>query len=351
MGQTIRDEFDYAQEFVNQFGNKDRQRLRNREDQDMTEEKWKADGDAAAAVNAMKTQDGQMEYEFDFNPAGQDKAEEEEPDFSKMSKAEKDKYEAKQKEQDEINATLPVMVEEKTTVWGKRIENLREKWRSSTVFRTVRKKKREIEMSDNPLIERVRDVQYDVEDQLEDWKEVYETSQHPVVYKLREAEDTILGETDIGWAVGELQRQDPGFDQNLFLEDMEEYMIPVVINAFLAPNIPMLKVCCEGSAARLIWQSNKERVTAGHAWDPRILDVDHIDMQKVIVVHNIPYVHLTFSCQQVNCVRDKKGEVVEGSETELKRVFYQWIMRRDFENPDFDWKIAEFHFHKVDFLA
>lgn len=243
------------------------------------------------------------------------------------------------------------MVEEQTTVWDQRFERLKEKWRSSTLFRGVRKKKRELELSENPVIENIRDVKYDIEDQLEDWKEVYETSQHPVIYKLREAEDKILGETDIGWAVGELQRQDPGFDQNLFLEDMEEYMIPVVINAFLRPNIPMLKIVCEGSAARLAWQSNKERVTAGHTWDSRILDVDHIDMQKVIVVNNIPYVHLTFSCQHVHCIKNEEGEIVEGRETELKRVFYQWIMRRDFENPDFDWKIAEFHFHKVDFLA
>ena len=42
-------------------------------------------------------------------------------------------------------------------------------------------------------------------------------------------QDKALGETEIGWAIGEIQKVDPAFDINLFLEDMEEYMIPVVV--------------------------------------------------------------------------------------------------------------------------
>lgn len=36
-------------------------------------------------------------------------------------------------------------------------------------------------------------------------------------------------------------RIDGGFDVNLFLEDMEEYMIPAVITAFLTPTMSILK--------------------------------------------------------------------------------------------------------------
>merc|ERR1719273_2791330 len=101
LSQTIKDEFEYAQEYLNKFGNPDMQRLRNRDDITATEEKWKEGSKAAESVNAMQPKEGQMEYEFDFKQDGEKKAEEEEEvDFTKLSPEEKKIYEAKQKEQE-----------------------------------------------------------------------------------------------------------------------------------------------------------------------------------------------------------------------------------------------------------
>ena len=40
-----------------------------------------------------------------------------------------------------------------------------------------------------------------------------------------------------------------------------------------------------------------------------------------------PLVCLNFSCQIVNCVRNQKGEVVEGSEDDIQAVHYLWAMQ------------------------
>jgi hypothetical protein len=43
-------------------------------------------------------------------------------------------------------------------------------------------------------------------------------------------------------------------------------------------------------------------------------------------------------CQHVHCIKNKKGEITEGSEAEIKNVFYVWKVRREMENTeDFDW--------------
>ena len=44
-------------------------------------------------------------------------------------------------------------------------------------------------------------------------------------------------------------------------------------------------------------------------------------------LENEPLVVLTFSCQQINCVRDKSGAVVEGAEDDIQSVHYLWAMQ------------------------
>lgn len=64
-------------------------------------------------------------------------------------------------------------------------------------------------------------------------RETFETSQHPMIWKMRDASDVIFSETETGHALGELRKIDPSFDVMDLVQDVEEYMIPVVINSRL----------------------------------------------------------------------------------------------------------------------
>ena len=148
----------------------------------------------------------------------------------------------------------------------------------------------------------------------------------------------------------------------------------------------MLKQCSEGLAANAIWRSLRERDAKGERYDDTILDISHVELRKAVMVKDTPVVELTFMVQQINCVRrtakpgqpnqqqqqqqaekagggvvgeagaggeagpvlDENGEqVVSGSPSDIAQHFYVWIMRRDFENPDFDWKIMEMQSQQV----
>jgi hypothetical protein len=41
-------------------------------------------------------------------------------------------------------------------------------------------------------------------------------------------------------------------------------------------------------------------------------------------MQDIPYITMSFVCQHVHCIKNKKGEITEGSESEIKNVFYVW---------------------------
>ena len=48
---------------------------------------------------------------------------------------------------------------------------------------------------------------------------------------------------------------------------------------------------------------------------------------QTLTLDNAPMIVLQFSCQQINCVRNKDGEIVEGAEDDIQSVHYLWAMQ------------------------
>ena len=61
-----------------------------------------------------------------------------------------------------------------------------------------------------------------------------------------------------------------------------------------------------------------------------------------------PIILLHFMCQQINCVRKKKGgEIVEGSEDDIRANSYVAAFQREYdeEKGELNWKIVDFRFN------
>eukprot|EP00457_Paulinella_chromatophora_P004234 gb/GEZN01004244.1/.p1 GENE.gb/GEZN01004244.1/~~gb/GEZN01004244.1/.p1 ORF type:complete len:604 (+),score=149.72 gb/GEZN01004244.1/:162-1814(+) len=229
------------------------------------------------------------------------------------------------------------------TMWDKRINRLGEKFRSLRPLREWRTIKRKVSQSDNIVTKKAREAK----EMVEDFKDIYETSQHPLVWKARDLQDTVMGESEMGWALGELIRQDEHFSIAEFQEEMEEYMIPLVTEAYLKGDELLLYSVCEKAAQHTVHASCKGRQTSGDIWDPRIFDIDQVQVEAATVEGDIPIISISYMVQQVNCVKNKEGKVISGHETNIKSVYYKWDVRRDFENPDFDWKLCKFETQEV----
>ena len=273
-----------------------------------------------------------------------------------------------------------------STVWDRRMERMRASFQSSAPFLEFRKARRTLIHSQNPILRPIQSVASTITDTLDDLKLTWETSQHPMLFRVRDVTDRVIGETEMGFALGEIMKLDPSFDLLSFQQEMEEYQIPVVITAYLrgSPSDQrMLAQACEGPAATLMRASFHERLAQGEEWDHRILDISNVELQKAVMVKDLPVLLLAFMVQQVNCVRKVKGfvaakapkagdgaaagagekkaggeagkqgevsvkrydsegrEIVSGFESDISSVYYHWVLRRDFENPDFDWKLIE----------
>jgi len=129
-------------------------------------------------------------------------------------------------------------------------------------------------------------------------------------------------------------------------------MVPIVIRAWMQGDLKVLQAATEGPAWAKMSSSVKVRQSEKAYWDPRILDIHRIDVDRAVVLNDTAYVLVTFQCQHVDCTYDLATKQVKtGSKNRLKTVHYQWVIRRDLESEDFDWIISEFVDYQLHLLA
>jgi len=242
-----------------------------------------------------------------------------------------------------------VTLVETETVWDKRINKLKEMFRMKTLLRKTGLHEKAAE---SKVVHKLHEKYMTVKDKIEDLRETYDTSQHPMIEQLRTMQDKLLGETPTGYALGELMKIDPDFNLPEFVQELEEYLIPMIIKGYLRGDKTLLYNCVEDQAEMKINQSLRLRENQKEVWDDRILDVSHIEVAEARMINDVPHLHVTFVVQQVNCIRDARtGEIVRGNEAAVVNEVYSWLMRRDFEGEDFDWKIAYWEHYTIQELT
>ena len=60
--------------------------------------------------------------------------------------------------------------------------------------------------------------------------------------------------------------------------------------------------------------------------DPTILDTSEVELVDIKFLEEDPVVVVQFTCQQINCSRDKFGNVVDGRSDDVQRVYYYWAL-------------------------
>lgn len=161
----------------------------------------------------------------------------------------------------------------------------------------------------------------------EDMRERWETSDSPMVHRIQDFQDSLFTETEQGEAYRLIRQRDPMFNMSDFMAEVRRD-IPKVLGAYLKGDVDALKETniSKEMLERLSGQMNLWK-HEGQFVDPRILDLSEVELMEVRMMENEPLVVLTFSCQQINCVRDKSGAIVEGGEDDIQSVHYLWAMQ------------------------
>lgn len=74
-----------------------------------------------------------------------------------------------------------------------------------------------------------------------------------------------------------------------------------------------------------------------------MLDIENLDLAMGKMMEQGPVLIITFTSQQILCLRDKSGKVVEGDPDKVLRVNYVWALSRDATifDPKAAWRLLD----------
>merc|ERR1712194_854368 len=140
--------------------------------------------------------------------------------------------------------------------------------------------------------------------------------------KAADAGDWTFGENDQSNTVYEIKERDPDFSIQEFLGEVRQVIVPEVLAAYLAGDMKTIEARCQGQSYQAMFASCQERKAQGFTFDPTIVRISEIDLSGARVLEKGPTIVVTFNVQQIHCVRDKTGAVMDGAEDDIRRVLY-----------------------------
>uniref|UniRef100_A0A1B6I0C0 Mitochondrial import inner membrane translocase subunit TIM44 n=2 Tax=Homalodisca liturata TaxID=320908 RepID=A0A1B6I0C0_9HEMI len=183
-----------------------------------------------------------------------------------------------------------------------------------------------------------------------DWKIKYDESDNPVIRATRLFTDKVsdvmgglFQKTELSETLTEICKLDPNFDKVQFLRECESDIIPNILESMIRGDLEILKSWCHDGPYNLLSTPIKQAQQLGYRFSSKVLDIDNVDITMGKVMDQGPILVITFTSQQILCVKDAKGTVVEGDPEKVLRVNYVWVLCRDKTelNPKAAWRLLD----------
>jgi import inner membrane translocase subunit TIM44 len=183
-------------------------------------------------------------------------------------------------------------------------------------------------------------------------KQRYDESNNVFVFFMREFTGGITGrlsslfsETETAKALKEISLRDPKFSQEQFMKEAHEYLIPEILDAILAGDLPTLRTWASEATFNLLKATFEAQLKAGQRMEGRVVDLRHIELVTAKMLDDTPVLVLTFTTQQISYVRDANGVIVEGREDAIENVNYVMALAKEEasqpQSPTKGWRLLE----------
>lgn len=254
--------------------------------------------------------------------------------------------EMEEEEEEEAYAgpTALVHVKEAQSAW----EAMRSRLGESPVIQEILKGSRRATraIGETPVGQKAADAAGNVKDRIDDAREVWETSQNPLVVYASGAWENLTGETEEGLAIADFRKLDPGFVKEEWCAEVKAELAPVLVKAHLTGDTRTLKKWMGEACYNKLAADIRARKADGLVLDDNILDLDENDCVIRFLESGGPIVVNVYTVQQIHCVRNKKGEVVDGSESDVRAKFYSMAFQQSYNEDEgiAEWKVVDYEF-------
>ncbi|CEJ83072.1 Putative Mitochondrial import inner membrane translocase subunit tim44 [[Torrubiella] hemipterigena] len=179
----------------------------------------------------------------------------------------------------------------------------------------------------------------------------YEESENPLISTARSITDRIGGffaENETAQVIKRFRSMDPAFQVEPFLQELREYMLPEVLDAYVKGDTETLKLWLSAAQFSVYEALTKQYLQAGMKSDGRILDIRNVDILRARILDpgEVPVFIITCRTQEVHVYRNaKSGELAAGMEDKVQLVTYAIGITRvpeDVNNPETrGWRLIE----------
>lgn len=182
-------------------------------------------------------------------------------------------------------------------------------------------------------------------------KSAYNESENPLVSTARSISDRVAGffaENETAMVIKKFREMDPSFQMEPFLQEMREYILPEVLDAYVKGDLETLRLWLSAAQFSVYEALTKQYTTAGLKSDGRILDIRHVEIlsARMLDPGDVPVFILTCRTQEVHVYRKlKTNELAAGMEDRVQLVTYAIGVTRvpeDVNNPETrGWRMIE----------
>ncbi|KAI0485243.1 hypothetical protein GGR56DRAFT_617376 [Xylariaceae sp. FL0804] len=182
-------------------------------------------------------------------------------------------------------------------------------------------------------------------------KDVYNESENPFISTARSVTDKVFGffaENESAMVIKKFRSMDPSFQVEPFLQELREYILPEVLDAYVKGDTETLKLWLSAAQYSVYEALTKQYLQAGMKSDGRILDIRAVDIMKARMLEpgEIPVFIITCRTQEVHVYRNAKtNELAAGMEDKVQLVTYAIGITRtpdDVNNPETrGWRLIE----------
>lgn len=179
----------------------------------------------------------------------------------------------------------------------------------------------------------------------------YEESENPLISTARSITDRIGGwfaENETAMVVKKFREMDPSFQNEAFLQELREYILPEVLDAYVKGDTETLKLWLSAAQYSVYEALTKQYLQAGMKSDGRILDIRNVDILRARMLEpgDVPVFIITCRTQEVHVYRNAKtNELAAGMEDKVQLVTYAIGVTRvaeDVNNPETrGWRLIE----------
>ncbi|KAI5462892.1 hypothetical protein BGZ63DRAFT_412620 [Mariannaea sp. PMI_226] len=182
-------------------------------------------------------------------------------------------------------------------------------------------------------------------------REKYDESENPLVSTARSITDRIGGffaENETAMVIKKFRAMDPAFQVEAFLQELREYILPEVLDAYVKGDTETLKLWLSAAQYSVYEALTKQYLQAGMKSDGRILDIRHVDILRARILDpgEVPVFIITCRTQEVHVYRNAKtNKLAAGMEDKVQLVTYAIGITRvaeDVNNPETrGWRLIE----------